>query len=97
MVLKSKNQIENYELKAKVLRENGWDTWYHDDNWIRLEWYDNLKIRIDYAGVSTDQAYYEYSPEKVEDDNKILDNYRNTVEVLNNISKDDTTNPIEID
>jgi len=31
-MLKDKHEIENYEDKAKVLRENGWETWYHDDN-----------------------------------------------------------------
>jgi len=30
--LKEKHEIENYEMKAKLLRENGWETWYHDDN-----------------------------------------------------------------
>ena len=30
-MLKEKNEIENYEEKSKVLRENGWETWYNDD------------------------------------------------------------------
>jgi len=36
--MKEKNEIENYEEKSKVLQENGWVTWYHDDNWIKTEW-----------------------------------------------------------
>jgi len=97
MRLKNKEEIENYDLKAKVLEENGWTTWYNDDNWIRKEWYNNPKIRIDYAGVSTDVAYYEYSPQKVEDDKKILENYEDAVNQLNKLPKDSTINPIEID
>ena len=55
-MLRNREEIENYEEKSKALKENGWETWYHPDNWIRTEWYDQ-GIRIDYAGVSTDEAY----------------------------------------
>lgn len=48
--------IENYDEKAKALMENGWETWYHLDNWIKTEWRDK-GIKIDMAGRSTDQAY----------------------------------------
>ena len=34
MSLKNKADIPNYEEKAKFLRSNGWQTWYHDDNWV---------------------------------------------------------------
>lgn len=36
--MKNKDEIENYDHKAKVLMDNGWETWYHDDSWIRTEW-----------------------------------------------------------
>jgi hypothetical protein len=56
-MLKEKNEIENYEEKSKFLIKNGWETWYHADNWIKTEWYSNLNISIDRAGCSTDMAY----------------------------------------
>ena len=56
MLLKNKNEIENYEEKAKVLKENGWETWYHDDNWIKTEWIKQGK-KIDMMGLETDKAY----------------------------------------
>lgn len=54
--MKNKNEIENYDEKSKVLIENGWETWYHHDNWIKTEWYDQ-GIPIDRAGRSTDSVY----------------------------------------
>ena len=53
MLLKKKNEIENYEEKAQILRENGWETWYHDDNWIKTEWIEQGK-KIDMMGLETD-------------------------------------------
>ncbi len=55
-MLKQKNEIENYEDKAKVLRENGYETWYHDDNWIETEWIEQGKA-YDTTGNSTDRVY----------------------------------------
>ena len=55
-MLKRKNEIENYEEKAKVLKENGWETWYHDDNWIKTEWVEQNKS-VDRMGDSTDRIY----------------------------------------
>jgi len=55
-MLKNKNEIENYEGKAKVLQENGWETWYHDDNWIKTEWIKQGK-KIDMMGRATDEVY----------------------------------------
>lgn len=55
-MLKDKHEIENYEEKANLLQANGWDTWYHDDNWINTEWEKQGKA-IDRMGVSTDAAY----------------------------------------
>lgn len=56
IMLKNKSEIENYEDKAKYLRENGWVTWYHDDNWVRIEYFDSPH-GPDRAGTSTDSAY----------------------------------------
>ena len=56
MLLKEKNEIENYEEKAKVLQENGWETWYHDDNWIKTEWIKQGK-KYDMMGRDTDDVY----------------------------------------
>ena len=55
-MMKEKNEIENYEDKAKVLRKNGWETWYHDDNWIKTEWIDQGK-KYDMMGRETDNVY----------------------------------------
>lgn len=54
--LKYKHEIPNYEEKAKVLRENGWEPWYNDDNWIKTEWYDQGK-KVDMMGRSTEYVY----------------------------------------
>jgi hypothetical protein len=53
--LKYKHEIPSYEEKAKVLKENGWETWYDDDNWIKTEWRDQGK-KIDMMGRSTESA-----------------------------------------
>jgi hypothetical protein len=55
-MLRDKKDIENYEEKAKFLNENGWETWYNDDNWIMTEWREQGKS-IDRMGTSTDSAY----------------------------------------
>jgi hypothetical protein len=55
-MLKSKKEIENYEEKAKFLQENGWETWYNDDNWIKTEWLEQDKS-VDRMGDSTDRIY----------------------------------------
>lgn len=95
-MLKNKNEIENYDLKAKVLTENGWTTWYHDDNWIKTEWYEK-EIKIDNAGISTDEAYYQYSPEKEEEDLELIKHIIKTKIQLTSIKKENGTEPIEID
>ena len=55
-MLKNKHEIENYEEKSKTLRENGWETWSNDDNWIKTEWWEQGK-KIDMMGRSTDDVY----------------------------------------
>jgi hypothetical protein len=54
--LKSKSEIPNYDEKAKTLRECGWETWYHDDNWVRTEWLGQDK-KIDMMGRETEDVY----------------------------------------
>lgn len=56
--LKRKNQIKNYKAKARILRAGGWETWYHDDNWVKTEWI-NEGRKIDMMGRSTDDVYDE--------------------------------------
>ena len=55
-MLKKKHEIENYEEKSNILRANGWETWYHDDNWLKTEWQEQGK-KIDMMGRSTDFVY----------------------------------------
>lgn len=57
MRLREKFEIADYDEKAAFLKENGWVTYYHDDNWIMTEWFTN-GTRYEYAGISTDRAYY---------------------------------------
>ena len=54
--MKPKYEIENYSDKASFLRENGWETYYNDDNWIMVEWIRQGK-KYDWMGISTDDAY----------------------------------------
>ncbi len=54
--LKNKDEIENYEMKSKFLMDNGWETWYHDDNWIKTEWIEQGKA-YDRMGGPTDGIY----------------------------------------
>lgn len=46
-----KEMPQKYFEKAKTLEENGWATWYHYDNWIKLSEKNN-----DYSGVGTNEA-----------------------------------------
>jgi hypothetical protein len=55
-MLKQKHEIKDYEEKSKLLKENGWETWYHDDNWIKTEWIHQGK-RYDMMGRSTDEVW----------------------------------------
>jgi len=43
MALLKQNTKLKLRRKSKLLRENGWETWYHDDNWIKTEWYEQGK------------------------------------------------------
>ena len=56
MALKNKEDIPNYEEKAKFLQANGWQTWYHDDNWVQDKHFDS-PYGPDRAGCSTEVAY----------------------------------------
>ena len=55
MSLKNKADIPNYEEKAKFLRSNGWQTWYHDDNWVEDKHFGSYQDHE--AGCSTEVAY----------------------------------------
>lgn len=55
-LLKNKHEIQNYEEKSKLLKESGWETWYHDDNWVKIEWI-REGLKIDMMGRSTDDIY----------------------------------------
>jgi hypothetical protein len=57
MTLKNKSEIENYEEKAKLLRGNGWIDHWHEDNWVKREWFKDPKMDVDRAGGSTDEVY----------------------------------------
>ena len=46
-----KDMPTDYFEKAKTLESNGWGTWYHYDNWIKLSEKNN-----DYSGIKTDDA-----------------------------------------
>ena len=61
--LKNKNEIPLYEEKAKVLKENGWETWYHDDNWIKVEWIEQ-GLKYDMMGIPTESAYNTLKPKQ---------------------------------
>jgi hypothetical protein len=56
-MLKDKIEIENYEEKAKFLKENGYVTWYHDDNWVHQKYF-KTPHGPDRAGDSTDNTYF---------------------------------------
>jgi hypothetical protein len=46
-----------FEQQSKVLKENGWTDYYHPDNWVKVEWFNNPSINVDWAGVSMDKAW----------------------------------------
>jgi DNA polymerase elongation subunit (family B) len=54
---------KSYEEKATILRENGWETWYNDDNWIMTEWIKQGK-KYDMMGRSTDDVYNQLISDK---------------------------------
>lgn len=62
-MLLEKNQITDYELKSKILFENGWENYYHDDNWIKTQWMKD-GLPYDKMGISTDEAYEQVSNEE---------------------------------
>jgi hypothetical protein len=46
-----KDMPVDYFNKAKILEDNGWATWYHYDNWIKLS-----EKNTDYSGIKTNEA-----------------------------------------
>ena len=63
--LKNKNEIPLYEEKAKVLKENGWEPWYHDDNWIKTKWIEQ-GLKYDMMGMPTELVYNNLKPKEDE-------------------------------
>lgn len=51
------NNMGIFEQQSKVLKENGWTDYYHPDNWVKVEWFNNPSINVDWAGVSMDTAW----------------------------------------
>ena len=35
--MKNRNEIPDYNKMAKALKNAGWDTWYHEDNWVQIK------------------------------------------------------------
>ena len=52
-----KTQIVDYDIKHKLLTENGWVEFYHVDNWISPKTWNDPKANRDRAGQSMDSAY----------------------------------------
>jgi len=55
--LRNARDIPDYKEKAKFLLDNGWIDLWHDDDWVKSEWYKDPSINIDWAGVDTESAY----------------------------------------
>ncbi len=49
-------ETPGYEEMSKFLIENGWETWYNDDNWVKTEWIKNRE-KVDWMGRSTKEVY----------------------------------------
>lgn len=46
-----------YKLMSDFLIENGWETLWHKDNWIKTEWWKDPARNVDTCGYSTKAAY----------------------------------------
>jgi len=55
-MIEDKYKVENYQHKSKILRENGWQTYYHYDNWIKTEWLESGN-KVEMMGRPTDYVY----------------------------------------
>ena len=56
-----------FEQQSKILKENGWTDFYHPDNWVRGEWFNNPSINVDWAGVSMEDAWVILNKESQQD------------------------------
>ena len=54
--MKNRNEIPDYNKMAKALKNAGWDTWYHEDNWVQIKWLEAGK-NISRMGKTTEEAY----------------------------------------
>ena len=55
--MKNKSEIENYDEKYKLLKDNGWTDLWHEDNWVQEDWFNNPAVDVDRAGIPMDTAY----------------------------------------
>ena len=46
-----------YETRSKLLKEKGWTDYWHPDNWVKVEWFTNPSVNVDWAGISMDEAW----------------------------------------
>lgn len=81
--------IKDYEYKSKILKENGWVTYYNDNNWIRKEWFNYPNLKIECSGVSTDIAFKPYSQEEKENDEEFIKIYKELKNIKLNNKKDE--------
>lgn len=59
----------SYEQMAQFLTNNGWETLWHKDNWIKTEWRNDPTKNIDTCGFSTVAAYNKCKYEKMREYN----------------------------
>ena len=63
--MKNKNREESIDKimgldkkdKSQYLRDNGWIDYYHENNWINRKWFHDPSIKIDWVGMTLDEAY----------------------------------------
>lgn len=57
--MKQQGLPQDYKVMARRLREHGWTTWYHPDNWVKEDW--DGKHR-EWGGLSTEAAHRQLPP-----------------------------------
>lgn len=59
----------SYEEMIEFLTANGWETLWHEDNWIKTQWRNDPTKNIDTCGYSTENAYIKCRYEKLREQN----------------------------
>jgi hypothetical protein len=59
----------SYEQMAQLLINNGWETLWHKDYWIKSKWRNDPTMNIDTCGYSTDVAFTKCKYEKMREHN----------------------------